>query len=59
MLDVCNQFSCDHFITFNSKKAVCIKCGESVHDNGCAKLNEKILKRNTEGIHLGIVLIIY
>ena len=43
MLDICNQFACHNFITFNSKKTVCIQFGESVHDNESVKLNDKII----------------
>ena len=30
MLDICNKFSIDNFITFYSKKTICIKYGEDV-----------------------------
>ena len=32
------QFACDNFRTSNSKKIVCIKFGESAHNNDCVKL---------------------
>ena len=41
---LCNQFACDNVITVNSKKTVCMKFGESVHDYECVKLNDKMLK---------------
>ena len=37
MLDICYQFAFYNFITFNSKKTVCIKFGESLQDNECVK----------------------
>ena len=52
MLDICNQFACDNFITFNSEKTIFIKFGESVLNNECLKLNNKILKCNTDIRHL-------
>ena len=42
LLDICNQFACENCITFNSKKTVCIKFCEFVHDNECVKLNDKM-----------------
>ena len=30
MLDICNNFANEHFITFNTKKTVCIKFGELI-----------------------------
>ena len=51
-LDIYNQFVCDNCITFNSKKTVCIKFGESDNDNECVKLNDKMLKWNTDVVHL-------
>ena len=48
MLDICNQFACDNSLAFNNMKTVCIKFGESVHDNECVKFNDEILKWTIE-----------
>ena len=38
MLDICNQFSLNNHVIFNTKKTICIKYGDTVKPQECAKL---------------------
>ena len=40
MLDICNQFAKNNHVIFNTKKTICIKCGDAVKPQECAKLND-------------------
>ena len=40
MLDICNQFSKNNHVIFNTKKTICIKYGDAVKPQECAKLND-------------------
>ena len=53
MLDICNNFAHENFITFNTKKTVCIKFGELIKPQEFAKLDGKLLKWQTNVRHLG------
>ena len=52
MLDICNHFAHEHFITFNTKKTVCIKFGELIKPREFAKLDGQSLKWQTNVRHL-------
>ena len=53
MLKICAAFADSFDITFNSKKTLCIKFGESLNGIECAKLNGKIIKCVDHIKHLG------
>ena len=53
MLDICNNFAHDNFITFNKKKNACIKFGELIKPQEYAKLDVQLLKWQTDARHLG------
>ena len=53
MLQICAKFADIFDITFNSKKILCIKFGESLNSKECAKLNGKIIKWVDHIKHLG------
>ena len=53
VLDRCNYFAHEHFITFNTKKTVCIKFGELIKPQEFAKLDGQLLKWQTNVRHLG------
>ena len=53
MLEICAKFADNFDITFNSKKTLCIKFGESLNGKECAKLNNKIIKWVDHIKHLG------
>ena len=53
MLDICNNFAHENFITFNTKKTVCIKFGELIKPQEFAKLDGQLLKWQTNVRHLG------
>ena len=53
MLEICAKFADNFDITFNSKKTLCIKFGESLNGKKCAKLNGKIIKWVDHIKHLG------
>ena len=40
MLDICNQFAKNNHVIFNTKKTICIKYGDAVKPQECAKLND-------------------
>ena len=39
MLEICNQFAKNNHVIFNTKKTICIKYGDTVKPQECAKLN--------------------
>ena len=43
MLDICNQFARNNHVMFNTKKTICIKYGDVVKPQECAKLNDTCL----------------
>ena len=43
MLDICNQFAKNNHVIFNTKKIICIKYGDAVNPQECAKLNDTCL----------------
>ena len=43
MLDICNQFAKNNHVIFNTKKTICIKYGDAVKPQKCAKLNDTCL----------------
>ena len=53
MLGICDDFAQSNFITFNSKKTICIKYGEPVRNTEHVKLNGVTLLWQTEVRHLG------
>ena len=53
MLEICTKFVDNFDITFNRKKTLCIKFGESLNDKEYAKLNSKIIKWVDHIKHLG------
>ena len=53
MLEICVKFADNFVITFNSKKTLCIKFGESLNDKECVELNGKIIKWIDYIKHLG------
>ena len=40
MLDICNQFAKNSHVIFNTKKTICIKYGDAVKPQNCAKPND-------------------
>ena len=40
MLDICNQFAKNNYVIFNTKKTICIKYGNTVKLQECAKIND-------------------
>ena len=40
MLDICNQFAKNNHVIFNTKMNICIKYGDAVKQQECAKLND-------------------
>ena len=44
LLEICSKFAENFDITFNSKKTLCMKFGESLDGKECTNLNGKIIK---------------
>ena len=40
MLDICNQFDKNNHVIFYTKKTICIKYGDAVKPQECAKLTD-------------------
>ena len=40
---ICNQFAKNNHVIFNTKKTICIKYGDAVKPQECAKLNDTCL----------------
>ena len=59
MLDICNHFAHDKFMTLDSKRTVCIKYGELIQSDENAKLDGKLLKWKTDIRYLGNNLIVH
>ena len=53
MVDICNNFANENFITSNTKRTVCIKFGELIKPQEFAKLDGQLLKWQTNVRHLG------
>ena len=53
MLGICAKFADNFDITFNGKKTLFIKFGESLNGKECAKLNNKTIKWVDHIKHLG------
>ena len=43
MFDICNQFARNNHVIFNTKKTICMKYGDAVKAQECAKLNDTSL----------------
>ena len=56
MFEICAKFVDNFDITFNSKKTLWIKFGESLNGKNCGKLNSKIIKWVDHTKHLGTFL---
>jgi hypothetical protein len=53
MLCICCDFAIDYHITFNPKKTLCIKFGDSINESDIAMLNGDIIKWVDKIKHLG------
>ena len=55
MMNICCDFATNNFITFNAKKTICIKYGESVRPTEHVILDGKVIAWHTGVRHLGNV----
>ena len=50
MLDICNQFAKNNNVIFSTKKTICIKYGDAVKPQECAKLSDTHLSLGGGGM---------